>query len=90
MMPTLSHIHMTFGINTSSNMFVIEIVIIWSKKGVKQGLHIGVVLCGCEQRTKSQEVGIARWQPFWCVCLAPHVTQYLVSIRIMGLFLSGA
>lgn len=41
---------------------------------------MGVVSCGCEQRTKSQEVGIACSQLYGCVCLAPHVTAGLDSI----------
>lgn len=55
----------------------------WLWKGVWQGLHMGVVCCGCEQRTKSQEVGIACSQLYGCVCLVPHVTADLDSITSM-------
>ena len=42
---------------------------------------MGVVFCGCEPWTKSQEVGIACSQLTGCVCLVPHVTGDLDSIR---------
>lgn len=41
---------------------------------------MGVVHCGCEQWTKSQEVGIVCSQFSGCVCLVPHVTAGLDSI----------
>lgn len=41
---------------------------------------MGVVFCGCEQRTTSQEVGITCSQCTGCVCLVPHVTADLDSI----------
>lgn len=48
---------------------------------------MGVVCCGCEQRTKSQEVGIIRSQLHGCVCLVPHVTEDLDLIkRLVPLF----
>ncbi len=38
---------------------------------------MGVVCCGCEQLTKTQEVGIAHSQLYGCVCCVPHVTADL-------------
>lgn len=45
---------------------------------------MGVVCCGCEQQTKSQEAGIACSQLYGCVCLVPHVTEDLdpISSRV--------
>lgn len=41
---------------------------------------MGVAYCGCEQWTKSQEVGIGYSQLYGCVCLDSHVTAVLDSI----------
>lgn len=53
---------------------------------LRERVSLGVACCGCEQWTKSQEVGTARSQLHGCVCLDPHVIAGLVSISSPGFF----
>lgn len=45
---------------------------------------MGVACCGCEQQTKSQEVGKGPLSSGGCVCLDPNVTADLDSISSLA------